>query len=87
MASLLARVMAAHIPMASELPCDLAIVPLSPKKTPPFTLLGSILFLGGWLSPIDIYPFNVLPGVFWMIFKLHLYLFPPVEHDPTRLYF
>jgi len=36
--------------------------------------LGSILFLGGWLSPIDIYPFNILPGVFWMIFKI-LFLF------------
>jgi NADH-quinone oxidoreductase subunit H len=34
--------------------------------------LGSILFLGGWLSPIDIYPFNTLPGVFWMIFKILL---------------
>ena len=32
--------------------------------------LGSILFLGGWLSPIDIYPFNVLPGAVWMIFKI-----------------
>jgi len=32
--------------------------------------LGSILFLGGWLSPIDIHPFNLLPGVFWMIFKI-----------------
>ena len=32
--------------------------------------LGSILFLGGWLSPIDIYPFNMLPGFFWMIFKI-----------------
>ena len=32
--------------------------------------LGSILFLGGWLSPINIYPFNILPGVFWMIFKI-----------------
>jgi len=31
--------------------------------------LGSILFLGGWLSPIEIYPFNLLPGAFWMIFK------------------
>jgi len=28
------------------------------------------LFLGGWLSPIDIYPFSILPGVFWMIFKI-----------------
>ena len=32
--------------------------------------LGSVLFLGGWLSPIDVYPFNILPGVFWMIFKI-----------------
>ena len=32
--------------------------------------LGSVLFLGGWLSPIDIYPFNILPGAFWMIFKI-----------------
>ena len=32
--------------------------------------LGTVLFLGGWLSPINIYPFNVLPGVFWMIFKI-----------------
>ena len=34
--------------------------------------LGSLLFLGGWLNPIDIYPFNILPGVFWMIFKILL---------------
>ena len=32
--------------------------------------LGSILFLGGWLSPINIYPFNILPGVFWISFKI-----------------
>ena len=32
--------------------------------------LGSILFLGGWLSPIDIYPFNLLPGAIWMILKI-----------------
>ena len=32
--------------------------------------LGSILFLGGWLSPIDIFPFNILPGAFWMILKI-----------------
>ena len=32
--------------------------------------LGSILFLGGWLSPIDIYPLNLLSGIFWMIFKI-----------------
>jgi len=32
--------------------------------------LGSILFLGGWLSPIDIYPFNILPGAFWLILKI-----------------
>jgi len=32
--------------------------------------LGAILFLGGWLSPVDIYPFNLLPGTFWLIFKI-----------------
>jgi len=32
--------------------------------------LGSILFLGGWLSPVNLYPFDVLPGAFWMIFKI-----------------
>jgi len=36
--------------------------------------LGSILFLGGWLSPIDIYPFTIIPGPLWMIFKI-LFLF------------
>ena len=36
--------------------------------------LGSILFLGGWLSPIDLYPFNLVPGPFWLIFKI-LFLF------------
>jgi NADH-quinone oxidoreductase subunit H len=36
--------------------------------------LGSILFLGGWLSPIDLYPFNLIPGAIWLIFKI-LFLF------------
>ena len=34
--------------------------------------LGSILFLGGWLSPIDLYPFNLIPGVIWLILKILL---------------
>ena len=36
--------------------------------------MGSILFLGGWLSPIDIYPFSLIPGAIWLIFKI-LFLF------------
>jgi NADH-quinone oxidoreductase subunit H len=36
--------------------------------------LGSILFLGGWLSPIDIYPFTLVPGAVWLVFKI-LFLF------------
>ena len=36
--------------------------------------MGAILFLGGWLSPIDLYPFNLIPGAIWMIFKI-LFLF------------
>jgi NADH-quinone oxidoreductase subunit H len=34
--------------------------------------LGSILFLGGWLSPIELYPFTLLPSLFWMIAKILL---------------
>ncbi|MDB4081796.1 NADH-quinone oxidoreductase subunit NuoH [Candidatus Pelagibacter sp.] len=36
--------------------------------------MGSILFLGGWLSPIEIYPFSIIPGAIWLIFKI-LFLF------------
>jgi NADH-quinone oxidoreductase subunit H len=34
--------------------------------------MGSILFLGGWLSPIEIFPFNLIPGPVWLIFKILL---------------
>ena len=34
--------------------------------------LGSILFLGGWLSPIDLYPFSLVPSPLWLIFKILL---------------
>ena len=36
--------------------------------------MGSILFLGGWLSPINLFPFNLVPEPFWLIFKI-LFLF------------
>ena len=34
--------------------------------------LGSILFLGGWLSPIDAAPFNIIPSPIWLILKILL---------------
>ena len=36
--------------------------------------MGAILFLGGWMSPIDIYPFTLVPGAIWLILKI-LFLF------------
>ena len=36
--------------------------------------MGSILFLGGWLPIIDIYPINLIPAPIWMIVKI-LFLF------------
>ena len=36
--------------------------------------MGSILFLGGWLPIMDIYPLNVIPSPIWMILKI-LFLF------------
>ena len=34
--------------------------------------MGAILFLGGWLSPIEMYPFTLVPGAIWLIFKILL---------------
>ena len=36
--------------------------------------IGAILFLGGWLPIIDIFPFNLVPAPIWMILKI-LFLF------------
>ena len=36
--------------------------------------MGSILFLGGWLPIMDVYPLNVIPAPVWMISKI-LFLF------------
>ncbi len=36
--------------------------------------MGAILFLGGWLSPIELYPFTLIPGAIWLILKI-LFLF------------
>ena len=34
--------------------------------------MGAILFLGGWLSPIDMYPFTLVHGAIWLILKILL---------------
>ena len=34
-----------------------------------------ILFLGGWLPPFDIFPFNVVPGIIWFTAKIIFILF------------
>ena len=36
--------------------------------------MGSVLFLGGWLPILDIYPINLIPAPLWMILKI-LFLF------------
>ena len=36
--------------------------------------IGSILFLGGWLPIMDVYPLNIIPAPIWMISKI-LFLF------------
>ncbi len=36
--------------------------------------MGAILFLGGWMSPIDVYPFTLVPSAIWLILKI-LFLF------------
>jgi NADH-quinone oxidoreductase subunit H len=35
----------------------------------------SILFFGGWLAPVDVPPFNWVPGVIWLILKIWFFFF------------
>ena len=37
--------------------------------------MTSILFLGGWLPPIDVAPFNWIPGPMWFALKVSFCLF------------
>jgi NADH-quinone oxidoreductase subunit H len=37
--------------------------------------MTTILFLGGWLPPIDIAPFNMVPGVVWFLLKVFAVFF------------
>ncbi len=32
--------------------------------------MATILFLGGWLPPLDIWPLNAIPGIFWFAAKV-----------------
>ncbi|MFA5949855.1 MAG: NADH-quinone oxidoreductase subunit NuoH [Hyphomicrobium sp.] len=32
--------------------------------------LATILFLGGWLPPLDVWPLNLVPGIFWFMAKV-----------------
>ena len=34
--------------------------------------MGSVLFLGGWLPPIDVYPLNIVPAPIWLVVKILL---------------
>ena len=37
--------------------------------------LATIMFLGGWLPPVDLPPFNWIPGVIWFALKLFFMFF------------
>jgi NADH-quinone oxidoreductase subunit H len=48
--------------------------------------MTTILFLGGWLPPIDIYPLNAVPGFVWFLLKVTFvfYLFAMVKAFVAR---
>ncbi len=39
------------------------------------SVLTATMFLGGWLPPFDIAPFNWIPGLVWLVFKTAFVLF------------
>ncbi len=32
--------------------------------------MATILFMGGWLPPLDIWPLNLVPGILWFMIKI-----------------
>ena len=55
--------------------------------------MTTILFLGGWLPPVDIAPFNMVPGVVWFLLKVFAVFFmfsmvkafvPPLRWFPMK---
>jgi NADH-quinone oxidoreductase subunit H len=38
-------------------------------------VMMSILFLGGWLPPVNVWPLNAVPGVIWLILKIWFFFF------------
>ena len=37
--------------------------------------LATIIFLGGWLPPVNIAPFTLIPGFIWLVLKIRFYCF------------
>ena len=37
--------------------------------------LTTIMFLGGWLPPVDVWPLNAIPGLFWFLLKVVVVFF------------
>ena len=37
--------------------------------------LASIIFLGGWLPPVNVAPFTLIPGFIWLVLKISVLLF------------
>jgi NADH-quinone oxidoreductase subunit H len=37
--------------------------------------LASIMFLGGWLPPLNMVPFTLIPGFIWLLLKIAFLLF------------
>jgi NADH-quinone oxidoreductase subunit H len=37
--------------------------------------MASILFFGGWLPPVDVWPLNAVPGVVWLLLKVWFFFF------------
>ena len=46
--------------------------------------MGAILFLGGWLSPLEIYPFTLVPGPVWLLIKICLLYTSPSPRDKRQ---
>jgi NADH-quinone oxidoreductase subunit H len=39
------------------------------------SVMVAILFFGGWLPPLDVWPLNIIPGIVWLVIKIWFFFF------------
>ncbi len=65
-----AKVVVTHRPGSKGEAAAAALLKVLPGAVHVALVAGAVWLLGGWLPPLDIWPLNAIPGVFWFLAKV-----------------